>query len=883
MRSWFRHAVTRSVAPAALAALLLPASPTSAQTPQQMQQIQQQIQAMGLQNMDPAQIRAMLTQMGYDPSVLDSYLQSSGEAPQQGQLTPEAMAALQALTLQRGQQEPAEAQPSEAEREEDEEGAARSSLLPDSSDIEEAMGLRVFGLSTFARRSDEFAARGAGPIPPGYVLGPGDEIVLILTGDVEQQLLLPVTREGFIVIPQAGQVWVNGLTMAELRERLYDRLGRVYSGVSRGPEATTHFQVSLGKVRSNPVFITGQVRRPGTYSTSALASVLNALYQAGGPLPTGSFRDVRILRNGQLVERVDLYAYLTAGNNLSDLILAPGDVIFVPPAGTQVAVRGAVTREALYELTSDETLVDALQFAGGLTAPAALGRARITRILPPFQRTEPGVDRTVENVDLAEVIRGTDPAPQLYDGDEVRIFRIRPEIRRVVTVSGAVWKDCQLERRPEPREVEVRQQQEQPDSVLLMPDSAINGASAQPRRVAAPRRPEAPCTLHFAPGMRVWDAIEQVEGLRPDAYRQRGQIVRMNPADSTLSMVPFSLAVGPDGTPVENPRLQEFDAIRVFSQTHFQDSLTVRLSGEVRHPGRGAFQYRQGMTLEDLLLEAGGLTPEADLTIEVSRRPGAAAREQGQMTETVRIPVDESYIISEEGIRFYPGDRENADNGDGVGAASFRLRPHDQVFVRRVPNLSEGQRTVRIRGEVAYPGVYALRSKDERLSALVQRAGGLTTTAFPGGFRLYRDGQLVNTELPSVLRDPGSAADLILLPGDSMVVPEYDPVVVVQGAVNSPAAVLYREGAGLDYYIANAGGYARNADRKHVNVRFANGEGAVRNKVLLFTRSPEPGPGSVVNVPVIPPSEQRDLLQGLSEVAQVAASILTTLLILERF
>lgn len=890
MKSWSRSAIAIRLAPAALAALLLSAGPAHAQNQQQIQQIRQQIEAMGLENMEPAQVRQLLTQMGYDPTVLDSYLESA--AAQEGDLvSAEAMRALEALTVQ-GQQDE-EREDGERQREQDGRRGVQT-MLPDSSEMEKATGLRVFGLATFARRSNEFAAIGSGPIPPGYVLGPGDEVVLILTGDVEEQYLLPVTREGFIVIPQAGQVWVNGLTVAELRDQLYARLGRVYSGISRGPEASINFQLSLGSVRSNPVFITGEVRRPGTYTTSAMASVLNALYQAGGPQPTGSFRDIRVLRNGEVVERIDLYAYLTSGDNLSNLILAPGDVIFIPPAGPQVALRGAVTREALYELRQGETLVDAIDFAGGLTAPAALGRARITRILPPMQRTEPGVDRTVVDVDLAAVARGDAPVPELYDGDDLRIFRIRPEVRKIVTVSGAIWKNCQLERQAEPQEVERQQERDRElerdlqwdlqrtgvDSVLVRGDSA-NGAPAPARRVAAPRRPDPPCTFHLEPGMRAWDLIEAAEGLRPDAYRQSAQIVRMDPADSTLAVQSFSLETAADGTPVENPVLREFDAVRIFSQTHFQDSLSVRLSGEVRHPGRGTFQYREGMTLEDLILEAGGLTPEADLTIEVSRRPGADARQQGQITETARIPVSRSYIISEEGIRFYPGDLDSAD-ATSMAAANFELRPHDQVFVRRVPNLSETERTVRIQGEVAYPGVYALRSKDERLSELVDRAGGLTGTAFAGGFRLYRNGQLVNTELPEVLRRRGGASDVILLPGDSMVVPEYDPVVVVQGAVNSPAAVLYREGAGLDYYIANAGGYARNADRKHVNVRFANGEGAVQENMLLFTRSPRPGPGSVVNVPAEPPT-QRDFLDSLGDVAQVAASVLTTLLLLTRF
>lgn len=875
-------AVCRCGALIAIAVLLFVApGQASAQTPRE---IQQQIEALGLQNMTPEQIRQQLTAMGVDASALETFLATRQEEGDARQVSPEAIEALRALMP--AQDTTAEGRPREpAEREEEtERERAEAALLPDSSALERETGLRVFGLRTFARRSSEFEAVGAGAIPPGYLIGPGDEVVLILSGDVEQQLVLPVTREGFLVIPQAGQVWVNGLTMAELRERLYTVLGRVYSGIGRGPEATVQLQASLGSLRSNRVFVTGEVRRPGGYTTSAVASVLTPLYQAGGPQPTGSFRDVRVVRNGQIVERVDLYEYLTRGSNASDVILQPSDVLFVPPAGPQVAVRGAVTREALYELREGETLLEAIEFAGGLTAPAALGRARITRILPPSQRTEPGVDRTVVDVDLTDVIAGRAPPPQLYDGDEIRIFRVRSELRRIVSVAGAVWKDCVLE---QPRRQSEPRQQPVPrvDSVLISGGDTLARTDVERagRNAAMPVEPPAPCTFHYSPGMRAWDAIEAAEGLRPEAYRQRAQIVRMNPADSTMSILSFSLERDPEGRPLENPPLEEFDALRIFSRADFQDSLAVRLSGEVRRPGGGSFRYRQGMTLEDLLLQAGGLTPEADLVIEVSRRPGAEERRQGQMAEMIQVPVDESYIMSEEGIRFYPGDADVDDRMPGPNAASFVLRPHDQVFVRRVPNLSEGERTIAITGEVLYPGSYALRSKDERLSEIVTRAGGLTTTAFPGGFRLYRNGQLVNVELPSVLRRPGSGDDLIVLPGDSMVVPEYDPVVVVQGAVNSPAAVLYREGAGLEYYIANAGGYSRTADRDNVNVRFANGEGAVRENVLLFNRSPTPGPGSRVNVPIKPADEAFDFVDLLGRVAQIAGTLTTLLLVLDRF
>ncbi|MEJ2504188.1 MAG: SLBB domain-containing protein, partial [Gemmatimonadota bacterium] len=651
-------------------------------------------------------------------------------------------------------------------------------LLPDSSAMEKEYGLRVFGLRTFARGTNEFEPMATGQVPPGYMIGPGDQLVLILTGDVEASYSLPVTREGFVVIPQVGQVWVNGLTMDELRDRLYTQLGRAYSGVGRGPEATTHFEVILARLRSNQLYVTGEVVRPGSFITSPVASVLNALYQAGGPLPNGSFRSARVMRNGRAVAEVDLYAYLTRGDNVADVLLQPGDIIFIPIHGPQVAARGEVGRPAIYELREGETLLDLLQYAGGLNAPASLGRARITRILPPTERTEAGLDRTVVEVDLRAVLAGEEPAPVLRNGDEVRVFRIRPELRRVVTVSGAVWKDCVLDPRAPDPEREARGARANTRGVPPVPGTAARrpGMPIAPRDTLMtdtllglePPDSAPACTFPYRDGMRAWEAIEAAEGLKPDAFRARAHIVRLDPSDSTLSVFPFSLERDPDGEPVDNPLLAEHDAIRVFSRTDFQDSLQVRISGEVRKEMLRAVRYREGLTLGDLLLEAGGLTPEADLTVEISRRPDAAARAAGRLAETIRVAVDPSYIISDQGIQYYPGDLDDGgDGGDGgIQAEQFVLQPHDHVFVRRLPNLEAEERTVNIAGEVFYPGTYALRSKGERLSDVLERAGGLTRTAFAGGFQFYRDGALVSVDLERVLDQPGTRTDVILLPGD---------------------------------------------------------------------------------------------------------------------
>ncbi|MEJ2184881.1 MAG: SLBB domain-containing protein [Gemmatimonadota bacterium] len=866
-----RRAATFRFLLAPVAVVLAMTAPATAQTVPppgtSAAQIQQLINGQGLQSalisriqssgMTPDQIRQRLASMGYDPSVLDPYLSRADTMPPEP--TMDVLNAAQALgvPLAAATAAPAEStQVSLAAR-------TRPTLLPDSSALERQLGLRVFGLQVFARGTSEFEPMAMGPVPPSYVLGPGDELVLILTGDVEKAYTLDVTREGFIVIPQVGQVWVNGLTLEQLRNRLFTELGKAYSGIKRGSSATTHFDVSLGRLRANQLFLTGDVQRPGSYLASPIASVLNALYLAGGPTPDGSFRDVRIMRNGEVARHVDLYDYLLHGNNLDSVLLQPGDVVFVPVHGDQVAIRGEVTRPAIYEMKPGETLLDLIRFAGGLTTPASLRRARITRILPPNERTQPGVDRVVLEVDLAAVMRGEQPAPALRAGDDVRIFAVRPEVRNVVTIQGAVWRQCRT---------------------AMAPATPASDTLADRMDVPADSMVMIPCTFQLAPGMHAWDLIHAADGLKPDAYRSSAQIVRLNPQDSTLSIIPFSLELNADSTPVANPVLQEYDAVRVFARADFKDAFDVAITGEVRKPLKTG--YQENMTLADLILQAGGLKPEADLTVEIARQPAdAQARRAGHIRDLIHVHVDSSYIVSAEGQRYYAGAAAGITRRGQLSpdsAAAFRLKPYDHVYVRHLPRV-EPERVVQLRGQVNYPGLYALRSQDEHLSDLLNRAGGLKETAYPAGFRLYRDGQLVNVDLPAALKDPGSSNDVVLLPGDSMSVPEYNPVVVVQGAVNAPTAVLYRKGAGLEYYIDNAGGYARDADKGGVHIRYANGSGAARRRLLVFRTSPKPGPGSVVTVPLIPATDRTDWGAAVAHIAQISGTLATLLLVISRF
>jgi protein involved in polysaccharide export with SLBB domain len=239
------------------------------------------------------------------------------------------------------------------------------------------------------------------------------------------------------------------------------------------------------------------------------------------------------------------------------------------------------------------------------------------------------------------------------------------------------------------------------------------------------------------------------------------------------------------------------------------------------------------------------------------------------------------------------------------------LKPYDNVLIMRQPGW-ETQRLVYLTGQVKHPGRYALRTKTDRLSDLVQRAGGLTDQAYSGGIQFYRsyrpglqpgEGQVtrldqqqpeqtrdtlprgyterVGIDLPEVLKNKEDSDNVILAGGDSIHIPEYNPIILVQGAVNSPGAVPYAPGKSLDWYVDAAGGYTQLSDRKHAYVTQANGKRqGVNRRVILSDRVPKPQPGAVVFVPAKRVQEQpSNTAQIITTVASVLTAAITLVIV----
>ena len=697
--------------------------------------LRQRLQQSGL---TPDQIRARLQASGYPPNLLDAYL--PGATPSLPAAIPGAneLAAIQALGLAPVTQP----------------GAG---LPVDTGLVRPARGgapteapSRVFGVDVFRRTTTQFLPLLSGPVPPDYKLGPGDQLVLILTGDVELAYTLAVTREGFILIPQVGQVFVSNLTLDQLRDLLYTRLGRVYSGVKRGASATTRFDVTVANVRANQVYVVGEVNQPGAYQISSLATVLTALYAAGGVTERANMREVEVRRLGKPLARLDLYDYLMRGDTRNDLRLETGDVVFVRLRRQRAQVTGAVRRPAIYDLGAGERLGQFVLDAGGFEPDAQLKRLAIFRVLPAPERGPGAPARTVIDVPL-----------------------------------------------------------------IAIPS---NGAAT-------------------------WASKMDVVG--------------------TVAMPMMELQDG-DSVVV--------DAVPPLARQYY-----VAIAGMVRKPG--SYPWREGITLRDLVLLARGPAIGADLReAEVARMP--KDRSNGQLATTIRVSMDSTYLFERDSLGRYVG--PPGVPVPAAGAPEVKLQPFDNVLILREPGF-DFQRNVWVTGEVRYPGTYSLHTKSDRLADVIVRAGGLTPQAYAEGIRFVRRESNVgriNVELKRALEDTTSRFNILLQPGDSIELPEYEPSVKVTGAVNSPGSVLWQQGKDLEYYISAAGGFAQLANKGAVSVRYANGEVKTRHRSIFGTSDPRPGPGSEVSVPAKDPNAPHtDYVALFGAIAQVLASTVAIIVV----
>jgi len=472
--------------------------------------------------------------------------------------------------------------------------------------VEASVGsaLPVFGASLFESTPTTFAPLDRVPVTADYVIGPGDELLLRVWGQISLDAALTVDRSGNIFLPQAGAIRVAGLSYQELPGFLHSQMARVFRNFD--------LNVNMGQLRSIPIFVVGRCRRPGTYTVSSLSTLVNAVFASGGPNAQGSMRRIQVKRGGQLITEFDLYDLLLKGDKSQDTHLLPGDVVYIPPAGAQLAVAGSVRNPGIYEFRGEKTVGALIALAGGLSVLADSQRAVIERVR----------DRSYhESIDLQLDSKGM--ATEVRDGDVLRVLSVNPRFENVVTLRGNV---------ANPGRFAWHQGMRLRD---LIPDKEVLVTREYWRKrnlLGLAASQEAPLGAAHAP--------VAVETQTPDINWSYAVIERQKATDLSTELIPFHPgALLLENDPTENLELQRGDVVTIFSQADMQVATSqqrrlVRLEGEFN--ASGVYAVKPGEKLGDLIKRAGGLTPQAYLFGAEFVRESTRADQQRRLDQFIK-------------------------------------------------------------------------------------------------------------------------------------------------------------------------------------------------------------------------------------------------------
>jgi protein involved in polysaccharide export with SLBB domain len=774
------------------------------------------------------------------------------------------------------------------------------------------------------------------PVGPDYVVGPGDSLTIDLWGGISTKLVRIVDRQGRVTLPEAGPLLVSGRSLGEVQQAVQRAIATQYRDTST--------DVSVSRLRTIRIYVVGEVEEPGAYDISSLSTALNALVGAGGVTPRGSLRSLKHMRGKQELEEIDAYDLLLHGVSPDAKKLENGDTLMVPPVGPQVTVTGMVRRPAIYELKGEETVEDALELAGGILPAAALRHVEVQRLEAHEKRTMLSLDLSPDNSAPAQLA-----SFKIQEGDEIHIFPIAQYNQDTIYLQGHVQR---------PGRYSYHDQMKLTDLVAsykdILPEPAahygeiirLNPPDFHPTVVsfdlaAAMADPAAAPQLKpldtvrifsrfdFEPAPTVFvvgevrspgnyrtsgqaslrDAVFLAGGLKPDAALDTAQLFRINP-DGSSKIFSVNLGSALNGNAADNILLQPRDRLLIHKNTSRVEPSTIEITGEVAKPGR--YPYTENMRAEDLIRAAGGLKRSADTTTADLTRYAAS----GGVSQHLQISL--------------------ASLSNGNASEDLPLRSGDVLAIRQVPGWSDIGASVKVNGEVMHPSTYGIRP-GERLSSVLQRAGGYTNQAYPYGAVLMRrevremetrnQMELINrmkaervqlkalpegntqdeknaklnaiaqtdstmTQLAAnppigrvvihiqsdVNRWKNTPADVTLRDGDILMIPKKANVVTVNGQVFNPTAISAQSERSAKWYLSQAGGLTPIADKKAVFVIRADGSvlSAKNNGGGMFSGDPLNAtlrPGDAIIVPEKTPKIGGVNWTVIMQTAQVASSV----------
>jgi protein involved in polysaccharide export with SLBB domain len=770
--------------------------------------------------------------------------------------------------------------------------------------------LTRFGLDIFENGTGNFDQLPMDlPAGPEYVLGPGDGLNIDLWGSVSQRLHRVVDREGRLSLPEIGTIQVSGHTLGDVQ--------RIVQSALRSQFRELEADVSLDRLRTIRVYVVGDVLRPGAYDVSSLSTPLNVLYQAGGPTSRGSMRVVKHYRGNLLVESVDLYDLLLHGVQAGMQRLESGDTLLVPPIGQQITMEGMVRRPGIYELAGEKSLAQVLELAGGVLPSGTLRHVDVDRVEAHENRTMLRVDLP-ENNDKANVTEALEQF-NIQDGDKIKISPILPFSDKTVYLDGHVFRPGKYAYRdgmkvtdllhsysdllPEPYKqhaeiIRLSGPDHKPEILAFSLADALAGKDedlvlkpfdtvrvfgrfdfedAPIITVSGEVRDPGDHVTNGATYLR--DAVFLAGNTTPDAELDDVQVFRKT-HDGKMEVLSADLRKAIAGDEKDNILLEPQDRVFIHKSVQRIDPPTVEVQGEVPRPGK--YPLGQNMTATGLVRVAGGLKRSAYTQVAELTRYDI---QQGNKVESEHIPIKIAEALS------------------GEPDTDMRLRPGDVLTIGQIAGWKDIGATVDVEGEVVHPGKYGIQD-GERLSDVLERAGGFRADAYPYGAiferveirelqeknrqQLLTDAKQEGTGLGANSEDPvgklsslaqwrdtvqklettpavgrmvihigqskswiHTLADVQLRAGDSIYVPKRPNFVMVQGSVYNQTAISFRPGKSAGWYLHQAGGATSTGDKKNIFIVRADGTVAGGSKTLFNGGALDAAmqPGDMIVVP----------------------------------
>ena len=689
--------------------------------------------------------------------------------------------------------------------------------------ITKAEADRFFGYEIFL--NNPFAQKDylVGNIDEGYIIAPGDVLRMVVFGDNAMQIEAKVDLNGNITIPNFGVFLAAGNNFGTLKSRLKIYLGKYFSGLLTAPQRT-FLDVSLTQIRPVAITVLGEASTPGPHLVNGLATVLNALYAAGGIKTSGSLRSIKVYRNNQMIKEIDLYDYITSGKLDADIRLANNDIIFISPRLSSISFNGTVKQAGIYELKKNEGLNELIKFSGGLPANASLNNINIQRITPFENRDQKKVfDRFLTSLNYGSLLKAKKNFI-LENGDAVSVSEVLSKSMNQVKIIGNVNK---------PGTYPLDKFNNLKDLIMigaeqLLPNTYLNKVDIEKEDLDGTKRfitynlntvlngdikvklenddivrvynlkevkgdqlikiagfGTDPKSVFWREGLSLFDLIFQSTSFEELEFQSklltsRVDIKRFNSTTGLFDITQYSLD---NLIQLKQTELKPKDEVLLYSKSVFEVvNKTISITGFVNNPGE--FKLANKMHVEDAILSAGGFKEYADQDTVIVNRESFDAR-LGKVSDRFLIPLDINYI---KGLSKLP-------------LSSFLLNDNDIVSVRKKIGV-EPRKNIEIQGEVYFPGNVILEFELISFKQILEKAGGLKPTANLNASYIKRGGQILSIDLA---KDIDSDKNF-LIDSDTVFIASENGTVSTIGAVQNENLFIWKIDQKSKYYIRNSGG-----------------------------------------------------------------------------